>query len=76
MNDGLIVVQYLGTSEADMLALDDVRRAAEADPCSADWADLARRYEAQGRPAMAAKCHGRAAHYAVAVSVETGVLYA
>ena len=63
MNDGLIAAQYARTDEVDMLGLDAIRRQAEADPEQADWLDLAGRYEAQGRPAMAEKCRGRARYY-------------
>jgi hypothetical protein len=77
MNDGLIVALYAKTSEADMLALDEERRAAEADPQGADWVSLAERYEAQGRAAMAGKCWDRADYYGrVAVAVETEAVYA
>lgn len=67
MSDGLIAMVYAHTCESDMLALDAKRRAAEADPEQADWAGLAQAYDAQGRPAMAARCMDRARHYGVAV---------
>jgi len=76
MSDGLVASLYAHTGESEMLSLDAKRRAAEADPEQADWAGLAQAYEAQGRPAMAEKCRGRAAYYGP-VSVETAqVAYA
>lgn len=49
-------------------ALDCARRAAEQDCTDPTvWADLAAQYDLQDRPAMAARCRARAAHYAVAV---------
>jgi cytochrome c-type biogenesis protein CcmH/NrfG len=64
MNNILIAAQYAHTREADMLALDVERRKAEADCTSGEtWAGLARQYEAQGRPSMAARCYERARNY-------------
>jgi hypothetical protein len=74
MSETLIALQYLATSEANMLALDAERREAESAPEDADWNGLARRYEEQGRPAMAAKCRGRAQHYAQVYAVPDGAV--
>jgi hypothetical protein len=75
MNDGLYAALYSHTCEKDMLDLDAERREAEADPERADWASLARKYEAQGRPAMAAKCMERGRYYGVSVT-SAAVCYA
>lgn len=56
---------YLETPADVMGRLDDERRAAEQDCCddAAIWFDLARRYDAQGRPAQAGSCRRRGEHY-------------
>ena len=56
---------YLQTSTESMLSLDAQRHQAEMDCASGDvWFELARQYERQGRPAVAASCRRRAEHYA------------
>jgi hypothetical protein len=64
---------YINTPVEAMTRLDDDRYAAEAEPDTADWFDLARRYEAQGRPAQAGSCRRRGEYYS-RVSVETVVM--
>ncbi|PKN92995.1 MAG: hypothetical protein CVU44_11225 [Chloroflexi bacterium HGW-Chloroflexi-6] len=82
MDAGMGVLQYAHTCEADMLALDADRRQAELECTDGrEWADLAQRYEQQGRPAQASRCMDRARHYGYSfsfvVSVETAqVAYA
>jgi len=82
MDAGTGVLQYSHTCEADMVALDADRRQAESDCTDGEaWADLAQRYEQQGRSAQASRCMDRARHYgflfSFVVSVETAqVAYA
>jgi len=58
---------YLATPMDAMRALDAERSHAEQFSTEARvWDTLAARYEAQGRPAQAASCRRRAAHYAQA----------
>lgn len=64
---------YINTPVEAMTRLDDERRNAESEPDTADWFDLARRYDDQGRPAQAANCRRRGEYYS-RVSVETVVM--
>jgi hypothetical protein len=73
MNDITSMLIYLNTPMDAMRRLDDERfRAEQFCTDGRVWAELARRYYAQGRPCQAASCERRANYYAN-VAVETVV---